>query len=130
LRRLPGCVLLAILALAMPCLGLAPYVWFAIDGHMERHYVIHHADHKAILAACRELMEKCPDDTPWDPMRDGGSLPEAILALKPVDIDVTKEYVGIELHGGHVHYGVIAYAKGTEKGGTKKLIDGLWYYED
>jgi hypothetical protein len=41
----------------------------------------------------------------------------------------------IELHGGFLHYGVIAYPEnyikppGSEYG-DRKLVDGLWYYDE
>ena len=75
-------------------------------------------------------MAKCPEESHWDPLMDGEDLPKAIQELDPSDVRVTKEYVSIELCGGFVHYGVIAYSENTEEGGVKKLIDGLWYYED
>ena len=36
----------------------------------------------------------------------------------------------VELAGGFDHYGVVAFPVGAVEGGTKKLVDGLWYYTE
>jgi hypothetical protein len=77
-------------------------------------------------------MAKCQNAPTEEINLDGSdtSLPKAIRELHPTWITTDKDRVRVELHGGFDHYGVLAFPKGVEGDGTKKLIDGLWYYSD
>jgi hypothetical protein len=104
--------------------------------------LLYKTDHKALLAACREVIHNrakygtnpnvhgadtvdrfYPD--PCDP-----NMPAVVRALQPAYIVAEDSHVRIELGGGFHHYGVYAYAGVTQGGGDKKLLDGLWYYDD
>jgi hypothetical protein len=104
--------------------------------------LLYETDHKALLAVCREVMRNpskygtnpnvlgadsvdrfYPD--PRDP-----NMPSVIRALQPAYIVAEDSHVRIELGGGFHHYGVNAYAEGTQGNGDKRLLDGLWYYDE
>jgi hypothetical protein len=123
-----GCALAALLTLVAACgLFLSPILLDGWKSNQQREKLIYESDHQAILAACRELMAKWPDQA-----MDGEDtrLPKAIQEIRPRWVRVGSESVTVELHGGFDHYGVIAFPKGLEGCGTKKLIDGLWYYTE
>jgi len=102
---------------------------------------LYETDHKALLDACREIMDadkttyrrdpkisptgdRYPD--PQDP-----NMPAIIRNLGVSYIVVDKDEVRIEMGGGHYHYGFTAFRKGFEQyggqHGGRKLIDGLWF---
>lgn len=102
-------------------------------------------DHQALLEACRELSERVsagdlePDGylVRYKPHPETSRFPQLILDLEPMRISIKSDRsIRVEMHGGYHHYGVIAYPENFEKPshsfkyGDKKIIDGLWYYED
>ncbi len=102
-------------------------------------------DYPVLLEACRELLRKVSagDLKPGKyPVRRGPHpettrFPQPILQLEPTYVDIaTDEYVIVELFGGLDHFGVYAYPedfKPTSSNfhyGDRKLINGLWYYDD
>jgi hypothetical protein len=104
--------------------------------------LLHHTDHPALLAACRNLMKEGYTGqynlkgTAKHP--DADKLPKVILALRPSYVSVLNKEgrVHIEMWGGMSHFGVMAYAEDFKdphegfKRGNKKLIDGLWFCSD
>ena len=104
-------------------------------------------DHQALLDACRELSRRvvATGDLKHgkyyvrsDPHPDVAGFPQPILDLGPnyVFIDCDGR-VMLEMMGGLNHFGVSAYPEDYKKPpfvgfklGDKKLIDGLWYYND
>ena len=63
--------------------------------------------------------------------------PQLILDLEPMFIETASDgRIAVGMLGGFHHYGVTAYPVNFEKPsenfkyGDKKIIDGLWYYED
>ena len=104
-------------------------------------------DHQVLLDACRKISRQVAagDLNPGDyNIRYGPRLPEVsrfpkpILDLGPRDVFIDKDgRVILEMLVGRVgHFGVKAYTEGYKKPiinfkyGDKKLIDGLWYYDD
>lgn len=103
-------------------------------------------DYKALLSACRELSDranrgelKCKKYflyPPPDP--EVSTFPQAILDLEAsaVMIDTTGRVMIAVVGGLGGHFGVLAYPEGFEasyphfKCGDRKLIDGLWYYDE
>lgn len=101
-------------------------------------------DFQVLLEACRQLSSRVAtgDLKPQQynvrikPHSEISRFPQPILDLEPtyVIIDI-RGSVTIELHGGFLHYGVMAYPEDFEKPpgaeyGDMKLIDGLWYYDE
>ncbi len=103
--------------------------------------LLYETDHKALLEACRIVLKEAREGK-WeyykqyvvrssrDPNVD--RLPEQILRLNPTYIYLRQNSIRIELVGGIHHLGVTAYSEDYEfEGhGDKKLLDGLWYYDD
>lgn len=102
-------------------------------------------DHQALLEACRELSGRVSagDLEPggylfrYKPHPETSRFPQLILDLEPMRISIKSDgSIRVGMHGGYHHYGVIAYPENFEKPshsfkyGDKKIIDGLWYYED
>ena len=94
-------------------------------------------DHHVLLEACRELsrlhMSGKLDLT--KPLESSAQLPEVIRMLRPRHVAVRRDgIVKIEMYTGWSPLGVWAFPKGYEKPsvgyGDRKLIEGLWYYDD
>jgi hypothetical protein len=99
--------------------------------------LIYETDHKALLEACRKVLKEAREGK-WeyrqynirlehDPNAD--RLPEQILRLNPTYIGIGEDSMMIEMLGGLAHFGVLAFSE-SEGHGDKKLLDGLWYYND
>lgn len=103
-------------------------------------------DYQALLEACRELSRRVATGD-LKPQQYNVRLhlhpaasrfPQPILDLEPTYVIINRDgCVQIELHGGFLHYGAMAYPKDYKKPplagfklGDKKLIDGLWYYRE
>jgi len=116
--------------LALPC---APFVGIAVDiyhSKRERHRLLHETDHRALLAASRQLMRDYGIQHIADPANDP-RVPLIIRELGPSYMDISAQQVRVELHGGFDHYGFIAYPEGADTGdGWGKLTDGLFYYTE
>ena len=103
-------------------------------------------DHQALLEACRRLSREIGQGNLVAPGRymvwrhpdpEVAQFPQAILDLEPMFVETrTDGRIVVGMMGGIHHYGVTAYPENYEKPrddfkfGDKKIIDGLWYYED
>ncbi len=105
-------------------------------------------DHEALLEACRELSRRAGrgDLRPgrkYGIRRDrhpvASRFPQPILVLVPSYVSISENDSGrvmLEMLGGLGHFGVLAYTEDYKKPyrtysyGDKKLIPGLWYYDD
>ncbi|MBC8472648.1 MAG: hypothetical protein H8D56_24550 [Planctomycetes bacterium] len=102
-------------------------------------------DHQALLEACREISREIfAGNLPPtrylirpEPVPEISLFPQLILDVEPMFIQTKSDgRVSVGMQGGWHHYGVTAYPEGFEKPsnsfkyGDKKIIDGLWYYED
>lgn len=108
--------------------------------------LLYKTDHQALLGACRELSRRVSvgDLKPGKYLLSGSSrrkevsqFPQPILDLGPINVFIDYDgRVMLEMAGGLDHFGVSAYPEDykkpphTEKLGDKKLIPGLWYYDD
>jgi len=108
--------------------------------------LLYKTDHQALLGACRELSRRVSvgDLKPGKYSLSGSSrrkevsqFPQPILDLGPIHVFIDYDgRVMLEMAGGLDHFGVSAYPEDykkpphTEKLGDKKLLDGLWYYDD
>ena len=100
----------------------------------------------ALLAACRETLALVAKGDlkpgsyefarpPVDPAIQ--RFPQAIRSLRPTRVVVHEEgYLSVEMAGGFDHFGVIAYPENFKQPyasfhyGDRKIVDGLWYYDD
>ena len=101
-------------------------------------------DYKTLLDACRELSTRVKTgdlksghyNVRLEPDPESLRFPQAILDLEPTYIDIGRDgSVRVELYGGFGHFGVDAYPEDFGKPlsghyGDRKLIEGLWYYDD
>jgi hypothetical protein len=102
-------------------------------------------DHQALLEACREISKEVTTDNlapnryivRYKPDPEISRFPQIILDIEPLCIDIYNDgRVSLEMTGAIHHRGVTAYPENYEKPsdnftfGDKKIIDGLWYYED
>ncbi|MFH1717862.1 MAG: hypothetical protein ABIF19_10960 [Planctomycetota bacterium] len=102
-------------------------------------------DYQALLEGCRELSQmrargKLLKDEYMvrdNPVAETLHLPQAILDVQPTNVYIGSDgRVAVELGGGLHHFGVYGYPDDYKepvsdfKYGNRKLIDGLWYYED
>lgn len=68
---------------------------------------------------------------------NGVPVPQAIINLSARRLDISEDgHMMIEMHGAMDHFGIIIYPEGFTEPfqgfnyGDRKLIDGLWYYDD
>jgi len=102
-------------------------------------------DYWALLEGCRELsrkvttgeLKKCEYMVRNNPEAETLGFPRVILGLEPTYVHIDSEgRVIVELGGGLHHFGVYGYPSDYKKPllnfkyGNRKLVDGLWYYED
>lgn len=105
-------------------------------------------DHQALLEACKEISKEVKEGK-LKPERHFirlhpepevlRLLPQEILDIKPSYIYIDEQDCGrvvFEMLGGLGHFGVEAYTEDFMKANPdfeyhdRKLIDGLWYYDD
>jgi hypothetical protein len=108
--------------------------------------LLYKTDHQALLAACRELSKKVTDGNmangPYE-LRSGSDrwitgIPQPLLDLRPNNVYINYNgRVIVEMLGGLDHFGVYAYPEdykrpphASDELGHKKLLEGLWYYDD
>jgi len=139
------------LALSLAWKPLFVYLWTTItvrdvsDAKNRLVILLYKTDHYELLRACRELASKYKlgdlesrryDVGWWEGDPKARSFPEAILAIHPSYIEIYETgRIRVEMVGGYVHFGVVAYPEGYQKAGyeqlgNKELIPGLWYYDD
>lgn len=103
-------------------------------------------DHQALLEACRKLSREIDQGNLVAPVHykvrrkpdpEVKRFPQAILDLEPMFVEISTDgRIEVGMMGGIHNYGVMAYPENYEKPhdnfefGDKKIIDGLWYYED
>jgi hypothetical protein len=120
-------------------------VWDIKKGENRETRLLRDTNYQALLEACRELSKRVALGTMkpgqynirLKPDPEVARFPKEIINLEPTYVIVASSgVVTIELHGGFLHYGVIAYPPDYEKPshvfkyGDKELIDGLWYYDE
>jgi hypothetical protein len=106
----------------------------------DRALLLYKTDHKALLAACREIVDQKSKGglDPNKPIFE--QYPQIITCLDPKRIGIDQDgFVDITM-SLNLRYGVIAYPKvykGTvgekmysDKSWRIELIDGLWYYDE
>jgi hypothetical protein len=112
----------------------------------ERHtHLLCDTDYQVLLEGCRELsrmvttgeLKKCEYMVRNNPEAETLGFPRVILDLEPTYVHIDSEgRVIVELGGGLHHFGVYGYPVDYKKPltnfkyGNRKLVDGLWYYED
>ena len=144
--------LFVVFTLGLTIVYLSPYGKFirlmktAIKEDQQRKvHILSETDHHALLEACRELSRRISEGdlepnrylVRYKPHPEVSRFPQLILDLDPMFIETASDgRVGVGMLGGFHHYGVSAYPENFEKPsqsfkyGDKKIIDGLWYYED
>ena len=119
-------------------------MWDVRKGKQRQKRLLCETDFQELLDACRQLSSRVSagDLKPKQynvrgkPHPESSRFPQAILDLEPTYVIIDScGIVMIELHGGFLHYGVIAYPEDYKKlsgseYGDIKLIDGLWYYDE
>jgi len=107
----------------------------------KRVHLLYKTDHQVLLDACRELSRRAAaGDLKYGKydVRSDSHPPQLILDLGPNHVFIRYDgRVMLEMMGGLDHFGVYAYPEDYKKPpvigfklGDKKLIDGLWYYDD
>ena len=106
-----------------------------------RMYHLQHADHTAILAACREAITNRSsyrnDNAQWGfvykddvvilpPLPD--NLPIAIRELHPSDVIIHDDSVLINLSLPFCRLCLLGFKPGAKQYGTFKYVDGLWFW--
>ena len=125
--------------------GLGYIIWDVKKGKQREVRLLCETDHQTLLEACRELSRRITtgDLKPQqynirlNPHPEASRFPQPILDLEPTYVIINPDgRMMIELHGGFLHYGVWAYPEDYKepginfKYGDKKLLDGLWYYNE
>jgi hypothetical protein len=139
---LTGCLLYV----AMPFIRLLVFIGrdqaaIRRDTEQSRVRLLCETDHEALLGACREVLRQVADGKLKTGVYVGGQIaqfPEPIPSLRPDHVTVGEDgKLKIEMmYVGWSSLGVYAYREGypdyppPSKKGDRKLLDGLWYYDD
>lgn len=127
--------------------GIAAYLYYRVMQpgiHMRREIaearirLLCEIDHQALLDACRQLSRHVISEKPEGDTyvgQDISQLPEPIPSLRPHHVAVYRDgRVRIEMYTGWSPLGVYASPTGHEKlsvkYGQRRLLEGLWYYDD
>ena len=135
------CVLGIVVLAGRSCVGVPGYL---VQAERARARLLCETDHQVLLDACRDLLrqQKEPRVYVLDDRRASEAvlqLPKPILELAPETVVVQSDgCVRIGMIGGGLRpsLGAYAYIEGFEKAnphyafGDRKLIEGLWYYDD
>lgn len=142
-------IVLVIVFVALQGLGvlmsLGYMKWDIRKGKERQMRLLCETDYHVLLESCRQLSRRVTtgDLKPGqynirlEPNPESSRFPRPILDLEPTYVIIEPDgVVQIELYGGFVHYGVIAYPEDFKEppysfyGSGRKLIDGLWYYDE
>lgn len=144
-------ILFLVIALSVGALSFFVYkmgtfaVKFRNDVRQRQMHLLCQTDHQALLLACRDIsnmykdgeLKKSHYQIRYDPDPQVDKFPKIILDVDPTYLEITNDGVVIlELFGGLDHFGVYAYPEYFDgpfddyEYGDRKLIDGLWYYDD
>jgi hypothetical protein len=125
----------------------------SLNANKLREKLLCEIDHHALLKAGREILGKVSplENKTKDRQSISGylpfpkevkekGLPQVIQKLEPHSININhvnyEIYLTIQMHRGMDHFGVRIYPKAFNvpfpsfQYGDRKLIDGLWYYDD
>lgn len=98
-----------------------------------KNLIFEETDHEGLLNACRNILRNPPTGS----LLQESDYPLSVKNLKPSYVYIGSESLDIEMGGGFISFGVIAFKEGAEihtenneSCGYKKLIEGLWYYEE
>ena len=145
LKIVIGLAIAFIIANVLGYLNVLRYIKTDVrKGEQRQIRLLSETDYRVLLEACRQLSSRVASgelkpqqyNVRLNPDPEALRLPQPILDLEPAYVIIGAHgSVQIELHGGFLHYGVMAYPKdykeppGAEYG-DRKLIDGLWYYNE
>lgn len=119
-----------------------PMVRVLIIGH--RTLLLSRTDYHDLLAAGREILRQVPipNGDPGEfaivPIPKGVRIPKIVRSLAPTGWDACSwGYLTIEMGHPMDHFGVRIYPEGFQDPqhgffnyGDRKLLDGLWYYDE
>jgi hypothetical protein len=111
------------------------------DTHRARVRLLCETDYRALRDVCREMLRRVASGSlPTGLYTDSqiSQLPEPIPSLQPDFVSIEKDVVRIEMsHTNWASLGVQAYPEGYPQQnpvpgvyGDRKLLEGLWYYDD
>ena len=140
-------ILILIFVVVIPSVYLSVPFYIRRDvrqGKQRQVRLLCNTDYHVLLKACRHLSNRVAAGE----LKPGqynvrvkshpksSQFPQPILDLEPTYFIIdARGIVTIELHGGFLHFGVTAYPEDYKNPfgyeyGDKKLIDGLWYYDE
>jgi len=149
-----GKVITGILIVAVAIVAfyaLFPFLIYFLGPYQAERMVVRalsKTDHQALLKAGREVLRQMPKMQNKTPSVSGLfvaipeeiPLPQALRDLSAHYIEVNSYgYMRIEMHGAMTHFGFRIYPEDfnapADTGfkfeyGDRKIIDGLWYYDD
>jgi hypothetical protein len=122
---------------------LTPLLFFAVGGYQASRMVdrvLSRTDHEALLQAGRNVLRQLPRSENGAlvssrlPSRE--HLPQALrdLSARVIMLD-PRGFLHVEMHGGMSHFGFNLYPEDFNEAdpffwyGDRKIIDGLWYYD-
>jgi hypothetical protein len=144
-------LLVAVGILALPWLLAVFVLRLVLFDEAPKEELLLRSDHGAVLAACREIMEKQGTYRVNPSVGGGGSaedrrrrspdptdprIPEVIRSLGPSSIQVESDRVVVEMGGGFYHYGFVALSEEScaswenKNPGAREVRRCLWYYAE
>ena len=134
-------ILACLLYVAMPFIRTLVFIGGDIasvrrDTEQGRVRLLCETDHQALLGACQEVLRQVADGKLETGLYMGEQIaqfPEPIPSLRPGHVTIDEWGLKIEMmYVGWSSLGVYAYCEGDRAyhSGDRKLLDGLWYYDD
>lgn len=110
----------------LPFLIICIYTYYALRIDHERldeqkKQILYETNHEQLLDDCREIIRKAqagkiPTGSYLLRNYQGTKLPESILAIDPMRIDIEKNYLDILIHSGAWYScGILAFPEGSDE---------------
>ena len=110
---------------------IGPAIWgFRLHGAIQqrKNLILEETNHKELLSACQNILENHADYFETD----DPNWPSVIKKLEPNYVRVIENELDIVMGGGWFYWGIIVCDEDPKIPNVtqRKLLDGMWFYEE